>query len=96
MEDVLLPIIVCGMLFLGLPSLILHHVTQWKKNGSLTREDEQLLDELHEAARRLDDRLGTIERIMTAENPAWRQLSADPTGLGVEDRDIRMTRRIEQ
>jgi phage shock protein B len=24
-------------------------------------------------ARRLDDRLCTIERIMTAENPAWRQ-----------------------
>jgi len=28
---------------------------------------------LHDAARRLDDRLCTIERIMTAENPAWRQ-----------------------
>jgi phage shock protein B len=32
-----------------------------------------LLDELHDAARRLDDRLNTIERIMTAENPNWRQ-----------------------
>jgi phage shock protein B len=32
-----------------------------------------LLDELHDAARRLDDRLCTIERIMTAENPDWRQ-----------------------
>jgi phage shock protein B len=28
---------------------------------------------LHDAARRLDDRLCTIERIMTAENPNWRQ-----------------------
>jgi len=32
-----------------------------------------LLDDLHDAARRLDDRLCTIERIMTAENPDWRQ-----------------------
>ena len=39
----------------------------------LTGSDEKLLDELHDAARRLDDRICTIERIMTAENPAWRQ-----------------------
>jgi phage shock protein B len=39
----------------------------------LTSGDEKLLDDLHEAARRLDDRLCTIERIMTAENPDWRQ-----------------------
>jgi phage shock protein B len=39
----------------------------------MTSGDEKLLDELHDAARRLDDRLCTIERIMTAENPNWRQ-----------------------
>ncbi len=39
----------------------------------LTSGDEKLLDELHDAARRLDDRTCTIERIMTAENPNWRQ-----------------------
>ena len=41
--------------------------------ATLTSGDEKLLDELHDAARRLDDRLLTIERIMTAENPDWRQ-----------------------
>ena len=41
--------------------------------ATLTSGDEKLLDELHDAARRLDDRLCTIERIMTAENPNWRQ-----------------------
>ena len=40
---------------------------------TLTGADEQLLDDLHDAARRLDDRLCSIERIMTAENPNWRQ-----------------------
>ena len=32
-----------------------------------------MLDELHEAARRLAARLCTIERIMNAESPNWRQ-----------------------
>jgi phage shock protein B len=72
-EDVLIPVIVCTILFIGLPWLIFHYVTKWKTAATLTGSDEKLLDELHEAARRLDDRLCTIERIMTAENPDWRQ-----------------------
>ena len=58
---------------IGLPWLIFHYVTKWKQTATLTQSDEKLLDELHDAARRLDDRLCTIERIMTAENPNWRQ-----------------------
>ena len=73
MEDVLLPVLIVGMLFVGLPWLIFHYVTKWKQAATLTSGDEKLLDELHDAARRLDDRLCTIERIMTAENPNWRQ-----------------------
>jgi len=60
-------------IFVGLPWLIFHYVTKWKTAAVLTSGDEKLLDELHDAARRLDDRLCTIERIMTAENPNWRQ-----------------------
>jgi phage shock protein B len=56
-----------------LPWMIFHYVTKWKTTAKLTGSDEKLLDELHDAARRLDDRLMTIERIMTAENPTWRQ-----------------------
>lgn len=69
----LLPVIVCGMLFIGLPWLIFHYVTQWKKSGTLPIEDEKLLDELHDLARRLDDRMATIERIVAADNPHFRR-----------------------
>ena len=71
-EEIFVALIV-GMLFLGLPWLIFHYITKWKQAATLTQGDEKLLDELHDAARRLDDRLCTIERIMTAENPNWRQ-----------------------
>lgn len=72
MEDVLLPIVIVGMLFIGLPWVIFHYVTQWKKSSSLSLEDENLLDELHDTARRLDDRLRSIERIIAADNPDFR------------------------
>ena len=73
MEEVFIPVIAIAVLFLGLPWLIFHYVTKWKQAATLTEGDEKLLEELHDAARRLDDRLCTIERIMTAENPDWRQ-----------------------
>ena len=73
MEEVLIPVFVCGILFIGLPWVILHYVTQWKKSSSLTIEDENLLDELHDLARRLDDRMSTIERIVAADDPTFRR-----------------------
>ena len=73
MEDVILPLIILPILFIAFPWIIFHYITKWKQAATLTHGDEKLLDELHEAARRLDDRLCSIERIMTAENPNWRQ-----------------------
>jgi phage shock protein B len=62
-------------LFIGLPWLVFHYVTRWKTAATLTTQDEDLLNDLHDLARRLDDRVVTIERIMDAENPAWRTSS---------------------
>ena len=73
MEDILVPLIVMPILFIGFPWLIFHYITKWKQAKTLTTSDEKLLDELNEVARLLDDRMCTIERIMTVENPNWRQ-----------------------
>ena len=78
-----------AIIFIALPWLVFHYITRWKMAPTLTNEDEKLLDELHDVARRLEDRVATIERIMTAENPGWRQLAQDPTGLGIEDSSTR-------
>ena len=76
--EVILPLILVPVVFIGLPWLIFHYITRWKSQATLTGEDERLLDELHDLARRLDDRMCSIERIMTAENPNWRSVGCDP------------------
>mgnify|MGYP002778714979 FL=1 len=70
------PLVAILCLFIGLPWLIMHYITRWKTAATLSSGDEQLLEELHDLARRLDDRMCSIERIMTAENPNWRQQCA--------------------
>ena len=65
-------VLAISALFIGLPWLILHYITKWKQVKTLTVDDENLLDDMHDTARRLEDRLVTIERIMTADNPNWK------------------------
>jgi len=72
MEDILMPPLVLGILFIGLPWLVLHYVTQWRRASSISVEDENLLDELYETARRLEARIETIERIVAADHPDWK------------------------
>lgn len=90
MEEVLVPILVVAILFIGLPWIIFHYVSKWKTAATLTTEDENLLDELHDLARRLDDRMCTIERIVQADNPNWRQIACDPVETALEDRSARI------
>ncbi|HEV2044043.1 MAG TPA: envelope stress response membrane protein PspB [Sphingomicrobium sp.] len=95
MEEVIIIPIVMGILFVVLPWLIFHYVTKWKTAKTLTGADEQLLDDLHDAARRLDDRLCSIERIMTAENPDWRQNCLPGGAVGAIGRESRLMQDID-
>ena len=78
MMDEFMGFFAIAAIFIALPGLIFHYVTKWKSQATLTQPDEKLLEDLHDAARRLDDRLCTIERIMNAEDPDWRSKCALP------------------
>lgn len=61
-------------IFVVLPWIIFHYITKWKQAPRMTNEDEDLLDEMYNLARRLEDRLNTVERIVAADHPDWKQL----------------------
>jgi phage shock protein B len=94
--ELFIPIIAIGALFIILPWIVFHYITKWKAQATLTKEDEDLLDELHELARRLDDRMRSIERIIQAENPAWRGIGHDPVETLLEDRTERLYESTER
>ena len=93
MEDVLVPIMVMGILFVALPWLVLHYVTRWKTAATLTNDDERMLGDMHELARRLKDRLDTVERLVAQENPNWQPRRMD---LDTPDFDPENVRRLER
>jgi phage shock protein B len=90
------PILICSFLFVGLPWLILHYVTKWKQAPRMTDEDEKLLDEMYNLARRLEERLNTVERIIAADNPDWKPLppTREPHETYQSFESLERTRRI--
>ena len=79
---------ILAVIFIAFPWVLFHYITKWKSAATITREDENLLEELHELARRLEERVCTVERIMTAENPNWRSITCDPASIGIEDQNV--------
>ena len=64
-------LIVIPTLFIGLPWLVMHYITKWKTAGTITNDDEQLLEELYQLAKRLDERMDTVERLVATDNPEF-------------------------
>ena len=93
MEDILVPVMVVGMLFVALPWLVLHYVTRWKTAATLTNDDERMLGDMHELARRLEDRLDTVERLVARENPDWQPRRME---LDTPDFDLKNVRGLER
>jgi phage shock protein B len=64
--------IVVPAIFLGLPWIIFHYITKWKTAATITNDDEALLEELYNLARRLDERMDTVERLVSSDNPEFK------------------------
>jgi phage shock protein B len=75
-------VIIVPLIFIGLPWIILHYITKWKTSATITTDDENLLEELYNLAKRLDERMDTVERLVASDNPEFK-----PARL-IHDRDI--------
>ena len=68
MEEVLAIVAI----FVFLPWIILHYVTKWKTSATITTDDEALLEDLYSLAKRLDERMDTVERLVASDNPEFK------------------------
>ncbi len=92
MEDGLIAVMIVATLFIGLPWVILHYMTKWKTAATITTDDEVLLEELYNLAKRLDARMDTVERLVAADQPEFtpaRRVIAD------QEQDNQQLRELE-
>ena len=66
--DALLAIVA---IFIALPWIVLHYITRWKTAATITTDDEVLLEELYSLAKRLDERMDTVERLVAHDDATF-------------------------
>jgi phage shock protein B len=49
--------------------IVFHYVTRWRASRGLAAQDEKLLTDLWNAARRMEERLDNLERVLGPEQP---------------------------
>ncbi|MCC5869919.1 MAG: envelope stress response membrane protein PspB [Gammaproteobacteria bacterium] len=54
-------------------ALILHYITKWKEAKGLSAEDEQMLEDIWQDAKRMESRVNALETILDDEVPEWRK-----------------------
>ncbi|WP_395017538.1 envelope stress response membrane protein PspB [Dongia sp.] len=52
--------------------LIFHYVTVWKTQRNAGRADQGAMNTMWETARRLENRVAALEKLLDAEAPGWR------------------------
>jgi phage shock protein B len=69
-------IAIAVILFIAIPAplfIVLHYITKWKQSREISKDDEQMLEDLWQLSQRLEERLETLERILSDEVPDWRR-----------------------
>ena len=52
--------------------IVFHYATRWRLAKNLSGEDEKLLTELWRRAEKMEERTKSLERILDADAPGWR------------------------
>jgi phage shock protein B len=52
--------------------LVLHYVTRWRATKTLSAEDEKMLVDLWQSAKRMEERIRSLETILDHDAPGWR------------------------
>jgi len=69
-------IAIAVIVFIAIPAplfIVLHFITKWKQSREISGGDEMMLEDLWLLARRLEERLESLETILDNELPHWRR-----------------------
>ena len=92
-SDLIIAIFGAAMMFVAMPWLFLHYTTRWRRQEEINQANQELIKELGEKARRLDERAATLERIAAVDESEGRVPVRAATPGGNDPGDTPETRR---
>jgi phage shock protein B len=66
--DEFIPFFAILAIFVILPGMVFHYITQWRKQKTLQPDDERMLEDLWRSARAMERRIESLEAIIEPED----------------------------
>lgn len=73
MDEGLIAIIAILSIFVFLPGMVLHYVSQWRRQKTLQPDDERMLEDLWRSAKAMERRLETLEALLANDDDDTRE-----------------------
>lgn len=55
---------IVAIIFVALPGMIFHYITQWRKQKTLMPDDERMMEDLWRSAKAMERRIQTLEALI--------------------------------
>ena len=76
---------ILSIIFIGLPGLIFHYITLWRKQKMLMPDDERMMEDLWRSAKAMERRIETLERLLDAQDDDAPQRAPRPSRSHYDD-----------
>ncbi|MEQ8322352.1 MAG: envelope stress response membrane protein PspB [Rhodospirillales bacterium] len=71
--EVLIGLIAVLSIFVILPGMTFHYITQWRKQKTLQPDDERIMEDLWRSAKAMERRLETLEALLAHDDDDTRE-----------------------
>ncbi|KDA02375.1 envelope stress response membrane protein PspB [Hyphomonas oceanitis] len=73
MDEGLIALVAILSIFVFLPGMVLHYVSQWRRQKTLQPDDERMLEDLWRSAKAMERRLETLEALLAHDDDDTRE-----------------------
>lgn len=78
MDEGIIALVAILSIFVFLPGMVLHYVSQWRRQKTLQPDDERMLEDLWRSAKAMERRLETLEALLDQGDDHTRERASPP------------------
>lgn len=77
-EEFIIAIVAILSIFVIFPGMVLHYISQWRRQKTLQPDDERMMEDLWRSAKAMERRLATLEALLDQSDDLSRERASPP------------------
>ena len=78
MDESIIALMAILSIFVILPGMTFHYISQWRRQKTLQPDDERMMEDLWRSAKAMERRLATLEALLDQSDDTLRERASPP------------------